>query len=470
VSLQDELRTDRAAARGGSTHAGGRGRRRLALRLDLVLAAIVLVGPALALLGWAAARQRVGDLEERLVRDAEVAYGAPRVRAVHAGPPLPGSLADAVARHLPAIDAAFTEVEQDDPERKVLRAVVAGNAPASALRPVHRAVVTRLRGDLDGLLAGSRAVAVGLVGWADASPPFPEPVGRAYQFAGLLAGARVRLALAAGDTDAALRDCEDALGLARDASVSGGLIGHMVGVAMVARLTPACGAVLSALPPSRLPDAIRRLRAVRDAFPTPAAMLREEAIAFQIMQGRFLAPGLRERIPERARVYWDLSGPEATSSWERALARDAWRVAREALDRVAAAADRPDADRAAVVADVEAGLARRMNVVLLGVPLGAYLKFARRAENARRRLDALVVAATARGSGAAGVAELASAGFLTAAEAERCAAFVAFDAGADGTRTMTAKLLATDPAPAERVTVPIGAAASGARLPPGAPR
>ncbi len=389
MSLQDQLR----AGRDGQPALP----RRHAPRIDLVVAWGILLGPALALAAWGAARQRVGDLEERLVRDAAAIWTVSHARPVHVDEPLPGAVADALAEHLPALDAEARASREDDAGREALRAVVAGEAPLSTLPARHAAALARLAPALDGVLASARAERADFDAARD---PFGPTEGAAgflgLQHAALLAGARVRLAVAAGEPWAGLRDCLDALGLGRDAAIGGGLVGHMVGAAVVTRLAPPCAAALEALPAVRLPDAARRVRAIRDAFPPFSATLREEAVALQLFAGEALPARVRARLPPRARALV-ATGMRDPSLLQVLLARDAWRSTRRALDRAIAAADLPDAEREAALAEVTAELDGRLNFApAIALPLEGYLKFARRADDARRRLDGLVAAAAAR--------------------------------------------------------------------------
>jgi hypothetical protein len=380
VNLQDELRTARDAAPA---------RPRRAPRVDLVVAWTLLLGPALALVAWGATRQRVGDLEERLVRDANAVYTAAHPRPVHVDEPVPGTAGEAMAPFLPALQAESDAAEKDEAGRTALRSVVAGERPLSALPARHAAALARVAPDLDGVLASSRAERADFPGAQDPFTPIEGAAGwKGLQHAVLLAGARVRLALAAGEPEAGLRDCLDALGLGRDAAIWGGLVGHMVGAAAVSRLAPACADALDAVPPARLPDAARRLRVVRDGFPPFSATLREEAVATQLFAGEILAADVRGRLPPRARAVV-ANGARDPAWYQVLLFRDAWRSARAALDRAVAAADLPDPERQAAFDALKAELDRRLNVApAIMLPLDGYLKYAHRAEDARRRLDA----------------------------------------------------------------------------------
>lgn len=143
-----------------------------------------------------AVRLDVRDLEERLVREANEVYGATHPRPVHVDLPLPGSAGEALARHLPAFQA---EKAGSDDEMRALRAVVAGEAPPSALPARYAAALERLRPDLDGLLAGARAERADFPEGGDPTQPMEGADWAAFQQATRLAAAGLRLALAAGD-------------------------------------------------------------------------------------------------------------------------------------------------------------------------------------------------------------------------------------------------------------------------------
>lgn len=439
-----------------------------ARRWDLVLAGCLVAGPALALLVWLAARQQVGNLEERLVRDANAVFTATFPRPVHADAVLPGSAGVAVAAHLARFEAVAEADDAADVERKAVRAFVAGEAAALPAR--YAAQLEALGSALDALLASSRSERAALDAGRD---PFAEAEGKpwkGYQLAALLAGVRVRLALREGDRAAALADCLDGLGVARDAALAGGLVGHMVGAVGAARLTAPCAAVLERSTAAELADAVTRLRVVRDAFPPFSATLREEAIAVQLAGGALLVDaGIRARLPARARAGTGaVEGADAAHAWyERLLLRDAWRVSRAALDALVAAADLPDAEREAAFGAVKADLARRLNFVVAALPVDSYLKFARRAENLRRRLDALAVAAAARryrlehGAWPGSLDDLRAAGLLSSEEVSRGAVSLEAGAAAGGMAVVAALLAAGEVDPA-RITLALSRPAAGA--------
>jgi hypothetical protein len=156
--------------------------------------------------------------------------------------------------------------------------------------------------------------------------------------------------------------------------------------------------------------------------------VRGEGVAMQLLMAPTLAQKVLERVPARGRAI-AADGEPDPSWWERLLYRDAWRTMREGLDRTVAASDLPEPDREEAFEEAERMLERRLSFMAhIVVPVRSQLKFVRRMENVRRRLDALVLVAAARsfraerGAWPRGVAELRGARLLDAAEAARAEA------------------------------------------------
>lgn len=414
MSLQEELRDARVSP----------GTPPPRFRWDLLAAWAVILGPTLAIAVWLGLRQRVGDLEERLVRDANAAFSRPVARPVHVDAPAPGTFGDAVAHHLPAIQRWADSVKDDSKAREAARDVVAGKRPLAQLPPSYEAAVRDLAPALDGLLAGTHAGSLDL----PLAPEKWEPCSGAgwdgYQAAALLAGLRARGALAAGDAPGAMTTCLDGLALGRDAAISSSLVGHMVGAAVVKRLWPPCREALARLGGREADGAVTRLRAVRDAIPSVTEMLRVDLLGTEVVGfGRELTHERRARLVPLAAAQIP---SERLAPWERAMARDGWRSSRASWDALlrVSALNRGltrDAGILAVMKEAE----RRVNPLAAIVTPGGHAKYARRAEAAIARLDLLLLAAaTARFREEAGrwptsVAEPAARGWLTALEAER---------------------------------------------------
>lgn len=361
-------------------------------RLGLALAVLVFAGPALGLLGWLGLRQRVGDLEARLVRDANATFTAPRPRPAHA-PARPGTFGDAAARHLPAIQAEYEAAKADEPARELARAIAAGDRPFADLPPRYRDALDRLRPALDGLLDGTRAERADLAPGANAAAPAPGADWLGVQHAVLLAAVDVRGALADGDAARASARCLDALALARDAAVTGMLVGRMVGVAAVGRLAPPCTSALAALPPAARREEAAALRTIAAGIPPLEETMRQDGLAMELLAfGQVMSPPGRAALAPEAAAHL-ASGP-AYSGWQRLLVRDAWRSARALLDRQLLAYGLPAGPReAALKAALDEARKDPNPIPYVGAP--DFSRYARRSDAAMLRLDALLLVAAA---------------------------------------------------------------------------
>ncbi len=419
MSLQDELRVRR----------DGAGRPPTPMRWDLVAFWAIVVGPGMALALWAAGRQWVGDLEERLVRDANAAFLPLHVRPVHADEAVPGAFGDAVARHLPRIHAEARAVKDEDAARETARAIVAGQRSVSDVPASYARALDLLGPDLDGLLRGTRAASADLPATREAFVPHDEADWIAYQFAALLSGLRTRLALAAGRSSTAAAECLDGLALGRDAAISAGAVGQMVGAGIFARLVPPCADALGALETRSRLDATRRVRAIRDAVPAVPEMLRIEFLAGELLTyGPMMSRAARDRLAPAALPHVR-SGERAFGWWESFVIRDAWRGTRQSWDALLRAArSKRGGEREEAFAAIDRDALRRVNPIVAVLPVKAYGKFARHSEAGTLRLDALVLAASAAthrnqtGAWPATSADLAARGLLREDEASRLAA------------------------------------------------
>ncbi len=351
-----------------------------------------MAGALLAAALWLAARQRVGDLEEALIRDAAILVG-PHLRPVHVDTPSPGSLGDLLVKHLPAIQAEADARKADAAGRDAARAVVAGDRAMTELPPPYAAALDRLRPDLDAALAGTHAEAADLPAEAALGPAAGKTPWGALQFAALLAGVRVRQLVAAGDPAAAVATCLDALALGRDCGYSGGLVGLMTGAAMVGRLAPPCAAAIAAAPGPIRADAFARVRRIRNAFPTFGQVMRSEAVAIQLMTFRpILSAEVRAALPREAEPYLRDGAPVA--SWSRRLMlRDGWRSTRTSFAALARAAEAKQGRREAtrrVVLD-----ATSLLNPLAAIVTPDFSRYGDRHDAAMLRLDALLLVAAA---------------------------------------------------------------------------
>ncbi len=419
MSLQEELREQR----------DGTGPHRTRRRWDLLAFWAVVLGPGLAVALWATARQRVGDLEERLVRDANAAFSPRHVRPVHVDEAAPGAFGDAVARHLPRIHAEARALKGDDAAMQTARAIVAGERRVTDLPATYARALDVIGPDLDGLLRGTRAASADLPATREAFVPHDEADWVSYQFAALLSGVRIRLALAAGSPGAAAAECLDGLALGRDAAISAGLVGQMVGAGIFARLVSPCADALGVLETGSRLDAARRVRAIRDAVPSVPEMLRIEFLAGELLTyGSVMSGAARDRLVSSALPHVR-SGERTFQWWEPYMLRDAWGGTRRSWDALLrAAGTNRGGERDEAFAAIDRDALRRVNPLIAILPVKAYGKYARRSEAGTLRLDALVLAACAAAHRSetrawpATAAELAVRGLLREDEASRLAA------------------------------------------------
>lgn len=384
MRLQDELRQSRAGARAV----------RPARRWDLVATWALILAPLLGVAIWLGVRQRVSDLEERLVRDANAAFSRTFERAVHVDAPLPGALGDAVVRHLPTIQAWADSVKDDEGTRDLAREIVEGKRPLARLPRAYARALNDLAPHLDGLLAGTRAARADLPRAREAFMPCDGANWSGYQAAALLTGLRARRALAAGDVAGATELCLDGLALGRDAAITSGMVGHMAGAAVVKRLSPPCRDALARLSPSERSTAASRLRALRDGFPSVHEMLRVEFLSVELMAfTRVLRGDARRRLGEGAlAVARSADGelPARGSWWERGVARDGWRALRAGMDAALALAGSRRGEALENGLDaLGKGLTGRINP-LAAIAMPNYAKYAGRVEETVETLDALI--------------------------------------------------------------------------------
>lgn len=388
MTFQDDLRARRAPSRAPTP--------RTPRRWDLFAAWAVILGPALGIAVWLGLRQRVGDLEERLVRDANATFSRSHHRPVHVAAPKPGAFGDAVARHLPAIQAWSDEVKGDEAARETARAVVDGSVPLGRLPRTYADGLARLAAPLDGLLAGTRAERADLPLAKEGWRPCDGADWTGYQAAALLAGLELRRSLAAGDAGNATERCLDGLALGRDAALTSGLLGHMTGVAIVKRLWVPCGEAILRLEDPLREEAAGRVRRIRDAIPGVRDMLAVEFLGTELMvQRSVLSAKARDRLVPRA-LARAAEGKEY-AWWERLIARDAWRGLLATMDAMLRVAASEEGDALEERLRASATVTERQINPLAAIAIPAYGRYARRAEGCVRQLDALLVGAAALG-------------------------------------------------------------------------
>jgi hypothetical protein len=298
--------------------------------------ALAFAAALLAVLGaLAASRLYVGDLARRLVREANAIVAAPRPRPVHVDAVLPGSLGDALAQDLPPFEAAWKEAARDGAARAMLGAVVAGNRPLRELPATYVELLHRLGPHLDGLLRGTHAERADLAPSAMPFMPAPGVTWASYQLAASLLAVRIRQELEERRAGDAVRDCLDGFALARDAAIAGGLIGRTVGTSVTEKMEPVCAEAIPApAAPATLDrrGAVQRLRRIRDAVPSIAATLREEALQAQLMmEGWLLTRQELDQLQGRPRAM-AREAVRPASLWRRVLDRMTWRRTRWMYD------------------------------------------------------------------------------------------------------------------------------------------
>lgn len=371
-------------------------------------------------------RLYVADLEAALVREANEVVAAPRARPVHVDMPVPGSFAHALRDALPRYEKAWKVFSDDPQQRNLLTAVARGERPVADVPVETTATLAALDGDLDAILAASRAERADLGPDHDPWGPF-----KGASWLGVLAAAehaaiRIR-ARVPSEPSRNVADCLDGLALGRDAAVSGGLVGCMVRTGVVALMVPSCANAIGDVEPKEIGAVARRLRQVRDAAPSFAAVLREEAIQVQLLAyGPRLSAAAKARLLDRPRAIVEDGSLAPAGSLGPLRGRLAWRAWRSWLQAQVAAEMHTASERDAAYAAERTPLLLRL---LFGADssdgVESYARYSRRDAAAGLRLDLLVAAAAARefhdrvGEWPSSVGALAAAGLLNADEAPR---------------------------------------------------
>lgn len=416
---------------------------------------------ALALAVLLAPRLYVADLEDALVEEANAVVAAPRPRPSHVDAPRPGSLADGLRGPLPRYERAWTSLQGAEPERAaLLTAVAAGAQPVSALSRPVRSGLAAIDGELDAVLAASRAERADLGPDHDPWGPLRGGSWLGLQGAAKHAALRMRLASTAAERARAVVDCLDALALGRDAAVSGGLVGRMVRAGAIRTLTAACAEAIAGLTASGATDAAARLRRIRDAVPSYGAMLREEMVQVRLLAyGRDLPEAKKARLLARPRAFADDASMAATDRLGRWRNRLGWRDLRRFQERLVEAGARPAPERDASFAAIDHTPAL-VALLFTGAAgpdaVESYARYARRDAAAELELDLLVAAAAARaaraqaGTWPSSAGALVAAGLLRPDEAGRLGRLVMAE-DALGALELILPLPAADGTPAETV-------------------
>lgn len=335
----------------------------------------------------------------------------------------------ALAKHLPPFEPARRALAEEEDAQTAMRAVLAGGRPLRDLPDAYAQTLARLNDDLDGVLRATHAESADLASGDDVFEPAPGTTWGGYLLAASLTGIRIRQALASGKAAGALSDCLDGLALARDSAVAGGLIGHMVGTGIIERLLPPCVAAFAALPETEKPDAMARLRRVRDAVPGFEVTMREEAVQMQLScLGPQLGEGFRSRLLGRPKLMaqgWGSPAMDERSWGQRVLNRALWRDRQTAYDELAAIAALRGAERHAAFEALTAAT-NRFPLISSELPKPAdYVRYAQRAEVGILRLDLVVIAGAAtsfraaHGAWPTSASALVKEGFVTLEESRR---------------------------------------------------
>ena len=336
----------------------------------------------------------------------------------------------ALAKHLPPFEPARRALAEEEDAQTAMLAVLAGGRPLRDLPDAYAQTLARLNDDLDGVLGATHAESADLASGDDVFEPAPGTTWGGYLLAASLTGIRIRQALAAGKAAGALPGCLDGLALARDSAVAGGLIGHMVGTGVIERLLPSCVAAFAALPETEKPEAMARLRRVRDAVPGFDVTMREEAVQMQLScLGPQLGEGFRSRLLGRPKLMakgWGSPTMDERSWGQRVLNRALWRDRQTAYDKLVAIAALRGAERHAAFEALTAATNRRFPLLSSELPKPAdYVRYAQRAEVGILRLDLVVIAGAAtsfraaHGAWPTSVSALAKEGSVTMEETRR---------------------------------------------------
>lgn len=259
---------------------------------------------------------RTGPTAERLIREANALESATYPRPAHVPSPTPGTFAQAVAPHLAALVAAFrAEPPLTGALGEQCRDVANGKAPVSTLPPECR---QRLEHDgelLRHVLAATHAEAGGLPEGLGVPSNPGHPLQQhglvALLYAVRLAALETRLQLEAGQADAAVDTCVDALALGRDVALGGGLLGRMASCTAQDMAFLPCAAALDAASVARKQQALAQLASLRAGLPPFSRTLHEESVQVQLLfyANLFFTDEQRGRLSPRSARMLEGDGP-----------------------------------------------------------------------------------------------------------------------------------------------------------------
>ncbi len=255
-------------------------------------------------------------------------------RQIHDGPALPGTFADALLVHLPALAEVDDRLPHLNREaRSLLRDIVDGNQPISATPPMFLQGLADVRPALRGILQATRAAEIRptqLLHYA--YQPKHRRTARgvfALERIGWLIALDIRTLVAQGQTEQAVNECVDAWALRRDLSYHG-FFGHGAGGQIGKRVFLPCQAALAAAGNDRREQALRQLTLIRDATVPIAESMRLDDLYNQLqIFGALLSWSTLSRLPAEVRdaaesEWW--SKDEMDSRMDRLLLRRAWVV------------------------------------------------------------------------------------------------------------------------------------------------
>jgi hypothetical protein len=337
--------------------------------------------------------------------------------------PVPGTFGEALTPYLPDIEKASRDYMEDEKAKEVLSTILRGERPLADAPTRILTDLDQLGRALDGVLRATHAERADYASVADGFDPSQGTTGLGLQYAASLAGFRIRAAVAKGDAARAAADCLDGLALARDDGIAGGLVGRMVGVVIVDRLTYPCAEALTALPASQRREAVTRLRNLRDAIPGLDAMMWEEAAWMQLMlHGADLPPARLAELRQRPKLIAEDARKNSNLRAARIAYSIAWPLSRAKYRQLARAAALPAAERDALLETLASG------VSWYAPEPSQFRRYFRRADSALQELDLVVVAAGAKsyredyGAWPTTPTALVEAGLITPVEQQRAGA------------------------------------------------
>lgn len=359
--------------------------------LGLLVVAIVALAACVV-----AAATRTGDLQDELVAEANALEADDVARPTHVDPPLPTTFGEAALPAFDALQVAFLALDgESKADQQSTKDVMLGKRPITEI-PASTARVLSGSGDAVRILlrATHAARARGAPGMHTTFNVSANPLsddGMLRILAGTkLATLEVRTHLAKGETAEALDECVDTLAVGRDASWEQGILGAMIGTAIVFDAAGACADAFDAATPAAGRDALARVSRVRAGWAPLSRAARQEAAWRELVAfGFVISPSRRKKLPADANEVIDafplsehaLTWSSATSTFGGAAvhstsalpaftgelyARWTWRGAHRRDEETVKVADLPRAARDAALTTLSAAGTGSFNVFLKG--------------------------------------------------------------------------------------------------------